>query len=154
MYKRIMYKRIMVPLDGSELAERVLPHIYNLAKKGKAVVHLIIVVEKFEMPTHGGVVFDETALRQFQYQHEVAAESYIDKIAELLKTKRIAVKPKVLTGKIADSLIDYAENNSINMIIMATHGRSGISRWIWGSIAEKILHSSTIPVLLVHARSG
>jgi len=145
-----MYRKIMVPLDGSELAEYVLPHAINIVEKEGAKLELVIVVELFEMPVHGGVVIDEDAVKQIQHQQSLVAEDYVKRIEESLKSRNIDVTSAVLSGKVADSLIDYAANNDIDLIIMGTHGRSGVSRWIWGSIADKVLHSSTVPVLLVH----
>jgi len=146
-----MYRRIMVPLDGSDLAELALPHAEDLARKEISELDLIMVVEQFEMPVHGGVVFDEETIEQIQHNQEAAAQDYLNKLADRLRAKGIDVRTSVLTGKIADSLVDYVIVNSIELIIMATHGRSGVSRWIWGSIAEKILHASTVPILLIHA---
>ena len=57
----------------------------------------------------------------------------------------------ILEGKIADTLVDYADNNAFDLIVMATHGRSGLARWVIGSIADKIMHYSTVPVLLVRS---
>jgi len=119
-----MYRRIMVPLDGSDLAELALPHAEDLARKEISELDLIMVVEQFEMPVHGGVVFDEETIEQIQHNQEAAAQDYLNKLADRLRAKGIDVRTSVLTRKIADSLIDYVIVNSIELIIMATHGRS------------------------------
>ena len=59
------------------------------------------------------------------------------------------MRSEVVTGRAADNLADFAAKNEVDLIIIATHGRSGISRWIWGSVADRILHSSSVPVLIV-----
>jgi nucleotide-binding universal stress UspA family protein len=144
-----MYRRIMVPLDGSELAECVLPHIEAIAQLSKASVQLVHVIEPIELPTRGGIALSIDDLKQIESHTKNDAENYLCEIVERLKLAGIKAHSKLLTGKAADSLIDYIHKSNFDLLIMATHGRSGISRWIWGSVAEKILHSSSIPVLLV-----
>ena len=144
-----MYKRIMVPLDGSELAECVLPHAETIAKQFKATVELVRVIETIEIPTRGGIALSAEELEQIQLHDKLDAESYLEKIADQLNQAGIKAKSKLLTGKVAESLSEYIHKSNFDLIIMATHGRSGISRWIWGSVAERILHSCPIPVLLI-----
>jgi len=146
-----MYRRIMVPLDGSELAECVLPHIEAIAQLSKASIELVHVIEPLELPTRGGIALSIDDLKQIELHTKNDAESYLRGIVERLKLAGIKAHSKLLTGKAADSLVDYVHKSNFDLLIMATHGRSGISRWIWGSVAEKILHSSSIPVLLVRS---
>jgi len=144
-----MYRRILVPLDGSELAECVLPHIEAIAQLSKASVQLVHVIEPLELPTRGGIALSIDDLKQIESHSKNDAESYLREIVERLKLAGIKAHSKLLTGKAADRLVDYIHESNFDLLIMATHGRSGISRWIWGSVADKILHSSSIPVLLV-----
>jgi nucleotide-binding universal stress UspA family protein len=144
-----MYRRILVPLDGSKLAECVLPHAEAIAKLSKASIELVHVIEPLELPTRGGIALSIDDLKQIELHTKNDAESYLREIVERLKLAGIKAHSKLLTGKAADRLIDYIHKSNFDLVIMATHGRSGISRWIWGSVADKILHSSSIPVLLV-----
>jgi nucleotide-binding universal stress UspA family protein len=144
-----MYRIIMVPLDGSKLAECVLTHAEAIAKLSKATVELVQVVEPVELPTRGGLALSVDDLKQVESHSKKDAEIYLDAIIGRFKDAGIKARSKVLTGKAADSLIDYVYKSNFDLIIMATHGRSGISRWIWGSVAERILHSSSIPVLII-----
>lgn len=146
-----MYRRIMVPLDGSELAECVIPHIEVIGKLSEASVELVRVVEPIELPTRGGIALSIDDIRQIESHSKTEAENYLHGIVERLKIAGIKARSKILTGRAADSLVDHVHKNNFDLIIMATHGRSGISRWIWGSVAEKILHSSSIPILLVRS---
>jgi nucleotide-binding universal stress UspA family protein len=139
----------MVPLDGSKLAECVLPHVEAIAKLSKASIELVHVIEPIELPTRGGIALSIDDLRQIELHTKNDAESYLREILERLKLDGIKAHSKLLTGKAADSLVDYIQESTFDLVIMATHGRSGISRWIWGSVAERILHSSSIPVLLI-----
>jgi len=90
-------------------------------------------------------------LKQIELHTKNDAESYLRGIVERLKLAGIKARSKILTGKAADSLVDYIHKSNFDLLIMATHGRSGISRWVWGSVAEKILHSSSVPILLVRS---
>jgi nucleotide-binding universal stress UspA family protein len=144
-----MYRKIMVPLDGSELAECVLPHAETLAKLSKASVELVHVIEPLELPTRGGIALSVDDLKQIVAHSKQDAESYLRGIMGRLKNAGIKAHSKLLTGKAADSLIDYIHKSNFDLVIMATHGRSGVSRWVWGSVADKILHSSSTPMLLV-----
>jgi nucleotide-binding universal stress UspA family protein len=141
----------MVPLDGSKLAECVLPHIEAIAKLSKASIELVHVVEPLELPTRGGIALSVDDLRQIVAHSKKDAESYLREIVERLKLVGIKANWKLLTGKAADKLIAHLNKSNFDLVIMATHGRSGISRWIWGSVAEKILHSSSVPILLVRS---
>jgi nucleotide-binding universal stress UspA family protein len=79
------------------------------------------------------------------------AGKYLDDLISKLKYKGVNMQSEVLFGHAAASLTDYAEKNDFDLIIIATHGRSGVSRWVWGSVADRILRSSQVPVLMVRA---
>lgn len=146
-----MYQRIMVPMDGSELAERVLPHVETIAASSNATVELVRVIEPFELPTRGGIAISEDDIKQIEQHMESEAQTYLARIEDTLKGKGVKAESTVIRGKVAESLVDYARSSNADLIIMATHGRSGISRWAWGSVADRILHASHIPVLMVQS---
>jgi nucleotide-binding universal stress UspA family protein len=148
-----VFDKILVPLDGSELAECVFPYIEDIALRRASRVEAAFVVERYEMPLHGGVVFDKENLRTIERFAKEGAEQYLRRVKKRLFSKGIDVNTIVLEGKIADSLADYANNNDFDLIVMATHGRSGLARWVVGSVADKILHCSTVPVLLIRSES-
>ena len=134
-----MFKRILVPLDGSELGELALPYAGELAGALSSEVALIFVCD--------------TARCQYRHEHQV----YVEKIAQQVeghieeRGPKTTVTPVVLDGHPAAAIIDYAEKNDISLIVMATHGRSGIMSWAMGSVADKILYAVNMPVLLVRA---
>lgn len=144
-----MYRRILVPLDGSKLAESVLPHAQAIAKLAKASVELVHVIEPIELPTRGGIALSVDDLKQIEWHSKRDAQSYLRGIMDRLKRVGVKAHSKLLAGKAADSLVDYIQDENFDLVIMATHGRSGISRWIWGSAAERILHSSSVPILII-----
>jgi nucleotide-binding universal stress UspA family protein len=155
-----MYKKILVPLDGSELAECVLPHVEAIAK-GCEVANVVFVrvVEPAHLPVAtdfaGGGSFSEADAaksRKAQDDHNKAeAKKYLDDIIKRSKYDGAALKAEVIMGKPADSIADYAEKNGVDLIVIATHGRSGVSRWVHGSVADKVLRSASVPVLMVRA---
>ena len=144
-----MYQNILVPLDGSELAECVLPHIEAIAKLCRSTVELVRVVEPIEIPTRGEIALDADELKQMQLHGERDARGYLKTVSRRLSESGIRTSSRIITGKPAECLVDYVHKRNFELIIMATHGRSGISRWIFGSVADRLLRSSSIPVLLV-----
>lgn len=153
-----MYQKIMVPLDGSEMAECVLPHVEAIAKGcGVGEVVFIRVVEPVTLPagatTDGGSIFTEIDAERVRKQmdagNQAAAKGYLDQVMRKVRLGKVKARPEMLSGKAAESLADYATNNEVDLIVIATHGRSGISRWVWGSVADRILHSACVPVLMV-----
>jgi nucleotide-binding universal stress UspA family protein len=147
-----MYQTILVPLDGSELAECVLPHVEILAL-GCQVKKVIFarVVEPFHQPT-GDYILDEEQVKKFESEHKAVAQDYLRKIPDRVKlTQGVQVQSEILHGRVADTLADYASRHPVDLIVIATHGRSGVSRWVWGSVADRILRSACVPVLMVRA---
>jgi nucleotide-binding universal stress UspA family protein len=150
-----MYKKILVPLDGSKLAECVLPHVESIAKGcGVESVTFIRVVDLPLMPVSGDLGYSLSAKdwERMESESRVAAENYLNKLVSRVKYDGINVQTKVLTGgQAADIIAEYATQNEVDLIVIATHGRSGISRWVWGSVADRILRSACVPVLMVRA---
>jgi nucleotide-binding universal stress UspA family protein len=155
-----MYKKIMVPLDGSELAECVLPHVESIAKGcGASNVIFFYVVEPVHLPvgtgSAGGEAFTEADAAKIRKdedeRHKKAAKQYLDDIKKRGKYDGADLKTEVIMGKPADSIAEYAEKKGVDLIVIATHGRSGISRWVYGSVADKVLRSACVPVLMVRA---
>ena len=155
-----MYQKIMVPLDGSEVAECVLPHVEAFIDGCQ--VNTIVFIRVIE-PAPLGIRSPSTAISKEEldklmtnFQHieeerKSAAEDYLKKAVDRLKPNGVKFQTEVIVGKAAGSLIDYADSNNIDLILIATHGRSGVSRWMRGSIADRILRASKVPVLIVRA---
>ncbi len=155
-----MYKKIMVPLDGSELAECVLPHVEFIVSGGSTTdITFIRVVEPsnvfWGMESDGGAAF--TAIEAARIRKELdeenlaSAREYIAQIAAVHRYPGAVVTGEVITGRPAEALAEYAEKHGIDLVVIATHGLSGISRWVWGSVADKVLRSACVPVLMVRA---
>ena len=148
-----MYRKILVPLDGSELAECVLGHVEALAKGCQTKeIEFVQVYAPFQMPPSIEYLpFNEAEIAEISARIKTVAEEYIRRVVERFDPGPAKVKGVVLSGPVTDTLTDYIAKNNIDLVVMATHGSSGVSRWVWGSVADRILRSACVPVLMVRA---
>ena len=145
-----MYKTLVVPLDGSKLAECVLPHVETLAK-GCDVENIIFLrmVEPFTRVV--GEVFSQEQIKRINSEMISEAEGYLQTLLKGLRYNGVKTKSEVIVGRPAEGIAEYATKANADLIIIATHGHSGLSRWVWGSVADRTLRSSCVPVLMVRA---
>ena len=140
-----MYEKILVPLDGSDLAENALPYAEELAGTLGCEITLIHV--------------SESADEKYENMHQL----YIEKIVEATRqgaeryrknkrSKKIEVSSVHLTGHVAEQIVDYAAKENNSLIVMTTHGRSGIRRWILGNVAAKVVRATDRPIALIRAK--
>lgn len=145
-------KTIFVPLDGSGLAEKVLPQVIELAGSMKLEVHLLRV---YTLPVNAFVATDGVIAQgpaPFRQELRNEAETYLGGKAAQLRAHGVEqIMTTALEGDPASEIIDIARNTANNLIAMSTHGRSGIGRWVLGSVAEKVVQHSRDPVLLIRA---
>ena len=149
-------RTLLVPLDGSQLAESVLPHVEALAKQRGAELVNVVLLRVCEQPfitadypeASMPLSWEEHVKRITDHVRQVA-EQYLSGVEKRLRDAGLKVKAEVLMGKPADEIIDYAHRNPFNLIVMATHGYSGLSRWEYGSVADKVLHGVSSPIFLV-----
>ena len=147
-----MTSRILVPLDGSALAERALSSAMMLAQGLPADVVLfgaVSISPDYEILGH--TLHDVEAHME---RLEAEASEYLGRVAARLQKSGLAVRAVVRRGPAAEAIVDYAEKMDIQQIVMATHGYSGISRWRHGSVAERVLQSASAPVLMICAKGG
>ncbi len=137
-----MFKKILVPLDGSELAAKVLPQVTELAKTCKSQVTLIHVCHTDQMgeATPAVQAAAPAAMKK-------ACEVFLSKAGTDLKNKGLEVKWACMEGVPAREIIAYAEKNKFSLIALATHGRGEVA-WVLGSTAERVVSHATVPVLL------
>ena len=145
-----MYSRIMVPLDGSKLAEQALPYASLLARAFNIPVNLLNIFDpappQFADPSHG--LYETQITASF---HDTAID-YLEGAGSGLKETGITVSCDVHEGNPADHIINEAGKNPNTLIAMATHGRTGVGRWVLGSVTDKVLHATINPLLITHAR--
>ena len=142
-----MYKKILVPLDGSELAESVLPHVEALAKSENAEIVLlrVAVTPDLSMFAHNPALATNIVK-----ELEDETDAYMK--AEVIKLRDEGVKVSGITrgGAVPDTILAVADETHADMIAMSTHGRTGVKRWLMGSVADRVVHYSHIPVMLIH----
>lgn len=165
-----MLSKVLVPLDGSELAEAVLPYVEEVCRRCEPVEVVLLQVVTLPSGRSGGVfrvvgedptelvpesAADLEAARFPIYRDQAIASARAEVETALARaTKRLCdgglkVRIEVGFGRPAEEIIDFAEREGMELIVMATHGRSGLSRWIIGSVADKVLHGTHLPILLV-----
>ena len=144
-----MYKKILVPLDGSEFSRKALDHAEKLAKIFDSELLLLQVVPF--MPIYGSPEL-VTPLIVDEKQKE-AAEKYLNNLCEELRKRGRKVTSAVKTGQqVPLEIIDFAKASGADLIVMSTHGRSGITRWVLGSVTHKVLTRGETPVLLLRSK--
>jgi nucleotide-binding universal stress UspA family protein len=151
-------KELIVPLDGSEMAEIVLSHVEGLVGPSgmkSAKVVFLRACEPPSMPTYYSPELSEIPLHWGQYAQQETTRckqvstEYLGNIVRHFKDAGIDARFEVLTGKASDEIVNYATKNPNSLIVMATHGRSGLSRLVYGSVALNILIGVTNPILLI-----
>jgi len=149
----IVLKRIMVPLDGSALAAQALPLAADIAERARAELLLIQAVETSVealppiVPLGRPDLMPSEALRMLRAR----AGQQLDEQAAMLRDRCLPVIVHVLNGHAAEAIVDEATHQSVDLVVMATHGYSGLKRWALGSVTDKVLHAATTPLLLVRA---
>lgn len=140
-------QRILVPLDGSSLAERALPAAITLAQAFSATkpceCHILRVVPPIM------VALEPTLYTETIHLGEEESKSYLAAVALDYADSGVPIVPAAKTGAVAETIISYAQENDINLIVISSHGRSGLSRWVYGSIAEKVLRQSCCATLII-----
>jgi nucleotide-binding universal stress UspA family protein len=150
-----MFERILVPLDGSKVAEAVLPYIEGLVSRLAPGLKVEVTLFQVLSPTYyviageasAPVAYTEIEMEQIKKK----AVDYLDSTGEGLRSKGTIVECKVGVGKAAEEIIKAADEINADFVAMSTHGRSGLSRWAFGSVTAKVLRGGNRPVLMVRA---
>jgi nucleotide-binding universal stress UspA family protein len=139
-----MFKRILVPLDGSSLAEAILPQVQDLAKALGAELFLVRAAAAHVFPGVDPTEGEVDVVRK--------AEAYVTEVAGRLRDTGIPIHTTVRYGEAAEEILRHIKDNAVDLVAMSTHGRSGLSRLVLGSVAAQVVHRATVPVLLLRAR--
>jgi len=149
-----MYRHILVPLDGSALAEQVLPHVHALAaNEGTTQVTLLRAVPPVFTTSvdYSGLMASDISDSMVTLEHE--AEAYLDGVADTFRAEGYTVNTEVSAMPAAEAILDYAEAQHADLIAIATHGRSGISRFVFGSVTQKVVQTAPVPVLVIRPKA-
>jgi nucleotide-binding universal stress UspA family protein len=146
-------RKILVPLDGSELAERALEPALALAKAvGSDVLLLRVVPAREAIPEYMMLAGDAGHILDAVREQDMAeAETYLQHVYNAQDMGRLFFDVKGADGDVADVIVSYAESKHVDLIVISSHGRSGIGRWLHGSVAEKVLRGANCATLIIRA---
>jgi nucleotide-binding universal stress UspA family protein len=153
-----MFEKILVCLDGSELAEQILPYATEEAVHfGSSLVLLRVITAHSSMPMAAASVpaYTTEAVTQ-QIESEVQeTKAYLESLAQALRQKGLHAEYVILHGlQVGEAIVSYADGNNVGLIAIATHGRSGLGRLVFGSVADFVLRESGLPILLVKPKKS
>lgn len=141
-------RHILVPLDGSELAQRALPVARMVARSNRARLTLLSVLDDAPL-TEFDQLLANVAGEPVEATKRSERMRYLNRIINLLRMSGVAAQPLLLRGPVADTILEAAAD--ADMIVMSTHGRTGVRRWVFGSVANQVLLGSTCPLLLTRS---
>jgi len=140
----VNFKRILVPLDGSDMAERALAPALALAKAMSAKLFFVRVAIPLTLN------LDPKLYQRMIEVRQVEAKRYLRSIQPSSSSTLVDIETQVLVGRAARSIINFAQEKGIDLIVMSSHGRSGVNRWIYGSVADKVLHNAPCAKVIIH----
>jgi nucleotide-binding universal stress UspA family protein len=154
-----MFKKILVCLDGSELAEQILPYARQEALAFGAELVLLQVVPQpvaFSpgLPAAGPMPVQTDTMIEVAQQAARGAKDYLEELATPLREQVMKVETVATIGRAGQTIVDYAAKNNIDLIAIATQGRSGLGRAVFGSVADQVLRESGLPILLIRPREA
>lgn len=149
-----LISRILLPLDGSEAGEAAITRVKELKSRLEAEVILLEVVPLGRhIRTIGGIdhiLYPESEIETFKAE----AREYLDKVYKRLQRGKGELKVEIRTGQLAKEILSYAKEKRVSLIAIASHGHSGMTKWVFGSTAQKVIEDSPIPVLVVKSLPG
>jgi nucleotide-binding universal stress UspA family protein len=152
--RTVTYDRIVVPLDGSELAEEAIAHAETLTRTTGAPIHVVRVVNTppLTQVAMAGLGVEQAALSAALKRieaEEAAAAEYLEVVRERLDERGLVTTTAVVTGEVVPELLGAVQPRDV--LVMTTHGRTGLMRWFFGSVAEAVIRRSPAPVLLIRS---
>ena len=153
-----MYKEILLPLDGSDVSESALAPARQLAESLGARIHILQVTSQTEELSvmRGaelgamGSDYSQQVLDEVISAQRDRIQRYLNEVASDLTSVGLNVVKAIEDGPAADKIVDYAEASGVDLIVMSTHGRGGVRRFLVGSVTDKVIRSTNLPVLVIH----
>lgn len=144
-----MYKRVLLALDGSALAEQALSHAVAQAERFQAELILLKVLE----PLPRDLGLSRAAIEQAEELTKNLAREYLERVAAGVQERGIRVQVVTIEGRPYEEILRFAETNQVDLIVMCTCGHSGhgLGRWLMGTVADRVVRGANVPVLLVRA---
>ena len=145
-----MYRKMLVPLDTSEYAECVLSHVKDMVSARGIPEVVLLTVSEINYTTYAAYL-DANVVKMAEESATRTALEYLEKTKQALGLSNAKVTTVIRAGQPAEEILDYIEKNGVDMVVMSSQGRSGVSKWLLGSVAEKVVRNSPVPVFVVPA---
>lgn len=142
-----MFDRVLVPTDGSEAVNPAIETALDVSQTYDATLHILYIVEP---PSVSGAIGGATSMDEVLEGLEREGQRAIEKIVARAEEQNVETETAVQKGNPRDDILGYAEDNDVDLIVMGTHGRTGVKRTLLGSVSEAVVRHSEIPVLTVH----
>jgi nucleotide-binding universal stress UspA family protein len=142
------FKKILFPVDLSESSTNIVPYVQSIAAKYDARLHLLFVARVFDYFT--SMYVPHPSVSQFEKEVLEGAEKRLYEFADEFFKDVAGTKTKVLAGDPSEEILKYISENAIDLVVMGTHGRKGLDRVIFGSVAERVVKTSPVPVMVVN----
>ena len=147
-----MYKRILIPLDGSSIAEQALATALSLVEQFESELFLLRVVMPLPKSYRAGAA-SAAAIEAAERESVLEAADYLDGIAAGIREKGLAVQLATRLGNPSKAIIEFVQQNQIDLVVMCTRGQTGPARWLLGSVTDHVVRGSSVPVVVVPART-
>lgn len=144
--------RILFPVDLTESSEKLIPQVLNMVRKFSAELHVLFVVRIFQY--FSSIYVPHPSINLFENELIEGARKKMDEFVQTHFAQMSNVTGEVILGDPAETIISYIEDKKMDMIIMGTHGRKGLDRVIFGSVAERVIKTSPVPVLVMNPFRG
>ncbi len=142
------FKKILFPVDLSESSEKILPYVQAMAKKFEAKIHILFAARVFEY--FSSIYVPGPSINKFEKEIIDGAEKKLYEFIDQYFKEYPGTKTVVVSGDASEEIINYVESQGIDLIIMGTHGRKGMDKIIFGSVAERVVKTSPVPVMVVN----
>ena len=142
------FKKILFPVDLSESSAKIVPYVQSIAKKFESQIYLLFVARVFEYFT--SIYVPSPSIVQFEAEIFKGAQKRLYEFVEQHFSEFPETQTAVVVGDAADQVISYIEEQHIDLVIMGTHGRKGMEKIIFGSVADRVVKTSPIPVMVVN----
>jgi nucleotide-binding universal stress UspA family protein len=140
-----MYRKILLPLDGSSLAEKALPHAVAIAGCCQAELIMLRVLE----PLSESLGKTSKAVKVAEEKTRELASAYLERVADSVRKDGLSARVEVIEGRPHYRTVEFAQTNHVDLIVICARGRSGISRWLMGSVGDRVIRGADVPVLMV-----
>ena len=144
-----MFKRILVCLDGTPLAEQMVTYAAEVARKFRSTLVLLQVLQVPSSLAAASAQGAESVIEEEMKRLAYESSTYLDRVAAPLRESKLKVETVTLEGMPGDAIVDYADQNDVDLIAISTHGRRNVGRLVFGSVADHVMRNTSVPVLTV-----